>query len=56
MEKLVRQVPLDRRCTSITEQEGGAVLLEITAAGHDLGRVRKMLEADQDAHGIETGG
>ena len=56
VEKLVRQVPLDRRCTSITEQEGGAVLLEITAAGHDLGRVRKMLEADRDAHGIETGG
>lgn len=56
VEKLVREVPLDRRCTAISEEAGGTALLEINAAGADLGRIRKMLEADRDAHAVGTGG
>lgn len=52
VEKLVREVPLDRRCTAISEEAGGAAVLEITAAGADLGRIRKMLDADRDAEAM----
>ena len=55
VEKLVREVPLDRRNTAISE-EGGAAVLEITAAGADLGRIRKMLDADRDAQDIGLAG
>jgi hypothetical protein len=52
VEKLVREVPLDRRYTAISEEAGGAAVLEITAAGADLGRIRKMLDADRDAEAM----
>jgi hypothetical protein len=56
VEKLVREVPLDRRCTTISEERDGGALLEINAAGADLGRIRQMLEADRDAQSIGPGG
>lgn len=56
VEKLVREVPLDRRCTTISEGADGAALLEITAPGADLGRIRKMLDTNPDAHAVGPGG
>jgi len=42
LERLVREVPLDRRCATLRGADGG-VLLEATVAGADAARVGEML-------------
>jgi hypothetical protein len=42
IEKLVRDVPMDRRCATLSE-EGGAILLKATSSKSDLERVTEIL-------------
>ena len=42
IEKLVRDVPVDRRCATLSE-EGDRVMLEVTSSKSDLDRVTEIL-------------
>lgn len=42
IEKLVRDVPMDRRCATLSEERGGTTL-ELTISKSNVDRVREML-------------
>jgi hypothetical protein len=49
LEKLVQEIPLDRRVATLDEEAGGEVLLTITAPGADMARIRKLLARGGDS-------